>query len=297
MNNETNENRNPSFPEPVKRVGNRMVIIKDGIVLIYEGDKLVFRAKSKATTYVQVIRNLSSAFSRVYGKTISQWLNEAMDNVELSDEELETLFDATEEITNTDGNYQKVGNGTEKYYFSRRSNGTQSSADLNALLSAFTVGNNETLFFFDNSSSFKQNSFLWLLNKAYEDGVKNVEIVSFSRSEVETATRSYENALKIIQFINQTAHFNSVKVGGLELTDTVQQSVFLLLTAENEKKWLLIANTKWSKKHMLYFAKLNGEDVKLTKIQELEFRALSRMNKTKKRFIAFLTYLKNKKSN
>lgn len=173
--------------------------------------------------------------------------------------------------------------------FSRRSNSKQSESDGESFITQYVkefpkdIGR---IFFSDDSSSFFDNGFLRFLQYCINEGIRSVKVFSYSRSPLETMTRSVERMREINQFISQNIqYFDSIKIDGFDLTQTINQPILELLSIQNEKVWLSEANPRFSKKHIAYFSIAKNEK-DLEELEELptktgepskmEYRALLR---------------------
>jgi hypothetical protein len=197
-----------------------------------------------------------------------------------------------------DKDYIKVWNNIRLGRFTRRSKGKQSAYSVEDIINN-TSNKNGILFFAEDSSSFKDFAFLRFLQYCKENQIREVEAFSFTRSAYETVTRSYENGLLLLKWIDENLEFfDNINVGGLNLLDLTQRSVFLVLVSVLEGKWLHNANTRYYDKHDNYKLVLEGLKPKKwldnddVKGDSKEFTAFMNYNKTAENFSDFLGYLK-----
>jgi len=180
-------------------------------------------------------------------------------------------------------------NEIKKLWETRRSGESQSGADLKAVLKVWKNGG--TIMFCDESSSFKDEGFLRALQYCIDNEIREIEVFSYSRTDFETVTRSFENARRIITFITQNLeHFDHIIVGGLDLLHNLNQSMFLMIISTIEGVWLNLANTKFYKKHLVYMEVLNNE-TELSSLPEVPKKSASgRALANQKEYKALLNY-------
>lgn len=202
--------------------------------------------------------------------------------------------------TTTDNDIIKSFNNENLVRFTRRSNSAQSSYEVKEILDSLQ-NKNGTVFFAEDSSSFKDFAFLRVLQYCKENHISNIEVFSFTRTAYETVTRSYDNALLLLKWIDENlTYFDNINVGGLNLLDLTQRSVFLVLVSVLEGKWLMTANTKFYDKHKNYKKVLEAKkpkewlDTENIKGTSKEFTALLNYNKSTVKFLEYLQYLENK---
>lgn len=193
--------------------------------------------------------------------------------------------------------YETQNKELTKFY--RKSNDKQSNYEFSTLKEI--VGIEHTLFFANDSSSFFDEAFLQFLKYCIDTKRRTIEVLSFTRSAISTVTRSFETANKIIAYIQKNQnHFNKIMVDSLDLTDRMNNSLFLLFVSQHETDFLHKSVNKWSNKTKQYYDRLvNGNNKPFTKTKgrtteelEKEYRALRNYNKD--RFKTFLKFLKLK---
>lgn len=241
---------------------------------------------------------------------IIKWITELDINENLLDILVEEVnYSSLVDYTTKEGDLIKIMDQSNFALFTRRSDGKQSVYEVEDIINQ--LDQKGTIMFSEDSSSFKDLAFLRFLQYCIDNNIRNVKVISFTRTKVETVTRSYENALKINLFIDQNfQHFDSIIVGGINLMDQLMRAVFLLTVSTLEGKWLMTANTKYYFKHEIYLRVLLNEatieDIPLlgkeqpTKAQPTikEFKAFYYYNdRNYDEFKSFLLFLKNKKKN
>ena len=238
----------------------------------------------------------------ILNATIANYLNSLVQELENTQngvsEVLAQLYgeiDVSEELKVNTKKATFIRDGDKCLYY-RRSTKKQSSYELKHIITAYCK-ENESLFFADDTSSFKNIAFLEMLETCKNEGIREIEVLDPSRSAVETVTRSFEDAVLIVNYILQNhANFDYIKVSGLDLLDRTQTATFLLMVSTIESTWLSLANTQFYPKHVKYMKKAKGEKVELSKVEAKEYRALLNRNRTAKKLITWLEFLKFKSS-
>lgn len=207
-------------------------------------------------------------------------------------------FDVTTDKTTKEGDLIKILSDKNLAKFTRRSNTKQSKYEIKDIIK--TIKQEGTVMFSEDSSSFKDNAFLRFLQYCIDNGLRNIEVFSFTRTAIETVTRSYENALDITKFIDQNfEYFDSIDVQGLNICDQLQRSIFITLVSTLEGKWLMTANTQFYPKHLLFLNVLEG-NIQLDELdmnKRKEYKAMFYYNnRSIEKMTEFLNYLRVNKN-
>lgn len=178
--------------------------------------------------------------------------------------------------------------------FTRRSNSSQSRYGFEEVKKAIYDRYEAcTIIFADDSSSFKDAAFMAALEYVKMHG-KSLRVYSFSRTELETITRSAKLMTSFTDYVQKNLLLD-VEVQGMNLF--YQSELVVFLTAQNEPQWLFKANTKYYPKHELYLEALESSNFEdLSEIQNRELVALIKYNRGVKPTIQYLQALKAKSS-
>lgn len=242
---------------------------------------------------------VNSDYNNVLRKleTRIRWVDNGSDYVSIeNDFNWEVDYNVSRTV---DKDYIKIWNDVKLGRMTRRSKGKQSAYTVEDIINN-TSNKNGILFFAEDSSSFRDFAFLRFLQYCKENQIREVEVFSPTRTAYETVTRSYENGLLLLKWIDENLeNFDMINVGGLNLLDLTQRSVFLVLVSVLEGKWLMNANTKYYDKHDNYKQVLEGLKPKSwldnadVKGDSKEYTAFINYNKTTENFSDFLGYLKD----